>query len=81
MATESNRNLQIVIVPGNGSGEVTCSNWYAWLSSKLKDAGVRCQLRNMPDPITAKESIWLPFMEKGAVFLFIVINRTTQTHR
>ncbi|CAG5132279.1 unnamed protein product [Candidula unifasciata] len=64
MATEGDKNLQIVIVPGNGAGEVTCANWYGWLARKLKDAGIRCQLQNMPDPITAKESIWLPFMEK-----------------
>uniref|UniRef100_A0A671KWV1 Uncharacterized protein n=1 Tax=Sinocyclocheilus anshuiensis TaxID=1608454 RepID=A0A671KWV1_9TELE len=25
---------------------------------------VSCMLKNMPDPVTARESIWLPFMEK-----------------
>uniref|UniRef100_A0A673KRM1 Retinoblastoma binding protein 9 n=1 Tax=Sinocyclocheilus rhinocerous TaxID=307959 RepID=A0A673KRM1_9TELE len=25
---------------------------------------VSCTLKNMPDPVTARESIWLPFMEK-----------------
>lgn len=64
MATEGDKNVQVVIVPGNGAGEVTCANWYGWLARKLKDAGIRCQLQNMPDPVTAKESIWLPFMEK-----------------
>uniref|UniRef100_A0A0B6YAK9 AB hydrolase-1 domain-containing protein n=1 Tax=Arion vulgaris TaxID=1028688 RepID=A0A0B6YAK9_9EUPU len=62
MASET--DIKFVIVPGNGAGEVTCANWYGWISNKLKHAGVQCSLRNMPDPITAKESVWLPFMEK-----------------
>jgi predicted alpha/beta hydrolase family esterase len=64
MASEEDTNVKFVIVPGNGAGEVTCANWYGWISKKLKDAGVTCHLKNMPDPITAKESEWLPFMEK-----------------
>ena len=26
--------------------------------------GFSCELRNMPDPITARRSIWLPFMKE-----------------
>ncbi|KAK3766214.1 hypothetical protein RRG08_017655 [Elysia crispata] len=57
-------NLRFVIVPGNGGGEVTRANWYGWLAKKLEDAGLTCLLRNMPDPVQARESVWLPFMEK-----------------
>ncbi|XP_019399605.1 PREDICTED: putative hydrolase RBBP9 [Crocodylus porosus] len=53
-----------VIVPGNGAGNVEISNWYGWVQKQLeKMPGFQCLLRNMPDPITARESIWLPFME------------------
>ena len=55
---------KIVIVPGNGSGDVTRSNWYAWVNKRLNELdGVSSVLRNMPDPITARRSIWLPFMK------------------
>ncbi|XP_005111079.1 putative hydrolase RBBP9 isoform X2 [Aplysia californica] len=56
--------VRFVIVPGNGAGDVHRANWYGWLFRKLCDAGMECCLENMPDPITARESVWLPFMEK-----------------
>ncbi|NP_001187815.1 serine hydrolase RBBP9 [Ictalurus punctatus] len=56
---------RVVIVPGNGSGDVEHSNWYGWVYKQINQiSGVCCELRNMPDPVTARESIWLPFMEK-----------------
>ncbi|KAK3747316.1 hypothetical protein QZH41_016946 [Actinostola sp. cb2023] len=55
--------MKVVIVPGNGSGDVEESNWYGWLRNKLCKHGVECLLKNMPDPVVARESIWLPFME------------------
>uniref|UniRef100_V9LEH3 Putative hydrolase RBBP9-like protein n=1 Tax=Callorhinchus milii TaxID=7868 RepID=V9LEH3_CALMI len=54
-----------VIVPGNGGGHVEDSNWYGWVNKKLNQVpDFQCLLKNMPDPITAKEKIWLPFMEE-----------------
>uniref|UniRef100_A0A672KS52 Putative hydrolase RBBP9 n=1 Tax=Sinocyclocheilus grahami TaxID=75366 RepID=A0A672KS52_SINGR len=32
--------------------------------ASLEMPDVSCTLKNMPDPVTARESIWLPFMEK-----------------
>ena len=29
-------NVKIVIVPGNGDGDVERSNWYGWLRNKLR---------------------------------------------
>jgi len=29
--------LRIVIVPGNGGGDVERSNWYGWLRDKLRE--------------------------------------------
>ena len=56
--------LQVVILPGNGAGDVYHANWYGWAFKKLnKDNRIDCKLRNMPDPIIASEKVWLPFME------------------
>nr|XP_033793035.1 serine hydrolase RBBP9 isoform X2 [Geotrypetes seraphini] len=52
------------IVPGNGAGNVESCLWYGWTRKRLeKIPNFQCLLRNMPDPITARESQWLPFME------------------
>ena len=54
---------KVAIIPGNGAGDVFHANWYGWLHKKLNQIyGVSCDLQNMPDPITAKERIWIPFM-------------------
>ncbi|KAK7127247.1 hypothetical protein R3I94_018436 [Phoxinus phoxinus] len=54
-----------VIVPGNGAGDVEHCNWYGWANKRINEIpDVSCVLKNMPDPVTARESIWLPFMEK-----------------
>ncbi|XP_035260663.1 serine hydrolase RBBP9 [Anguilla anguilla] len=54
-----------VIVPGNGAGNVEHCNWYGWANKEInKIPGMTCLLKNMPDPVTARESVWLPFMEE-----------------
>lgn len=56
---------KIAIIPGNGAGDVFCANWYGWMHKKLNQiSGVSCDLRNMPDPVIAKETVWLPFMHE-----------------
>uniref|UniRef100_A0A8C5PBW6 RB binding protein 9, serine hydrolase n=1 Tax=Leptobrachium leishanense TaxID=445787 RepID=A0A8C5PBW6_9ANUR len=57
--------VKAVIIPGNGGGNVEEScMWYGWTKRRLdKNTNIQCLLRNMPDPFTARESIWLPFME------------------
>lgn len=56
-------NVRVAIVPGNGSGDIEDANWYGWLKHKLsKVPNVTVAMQNMPDPITARESIWIPFM-------------------
>lgn len=56
---------RVVIVPGNGAGDVYRANWYGWAYKTLnKDPSVECRLENMPDPITARQDIWLPYMQK-----------------
>nr|XP_055074439.1 serine hydrolase RBBP9 [Misgurnus anguillicaudatus] len=54
-----------VILPGNGAGNVEHCNWYGWVKKRINEIlDMSCVLKNMPDPVTARESIWLPFMEK-----------------
>ena len=56
--------VRAVIVPGNGCNKVRSSNWYGWLERRLLQDGrfTEVVLRDMPDPLEAKRSIWLPFM-------------------
>jgi predicted alpha/beta hydrolase family esterase len=55
--------MKVAIIPGNGAGDVFHANWYGWAHKQInKLENVECDLRNMPDPITAREAIWIPFM-------------------
>ena len=57
------QSIKVVIIPGNGAGDVFHANWYGWAHEQIsKFPGVSCDLRNMPDPITARETVWIPFM-------------------
>ncbi|KAA0712508.1 putative hydrolase RBBP9 [Triplophysa tibetana] len=56
---------RVVIVPGNGAGDMEHCNWYGWLKKRINEmSDLSCAMKNMPDPVTARESVWLPFMEK-----------------
>ena len=56
---------RVAVIPGNGCGAIRDSNWYGWLEEQLKRSSVaKCAMDDMPDPLYAKRSIWLPFMEK-----------------
>jgi predicted alpha/beta hydrolase family esterase len=56
--------MKVVIVPGNGGGNVEYCNWYASVRDELScgDGVTSVALRDMPDPVYARESYWLPFM-------------------
>lgn len=73
--------LRAVIVPGNGDGNVRNSNWYAWLEEKLIEDPVfdEVVLRDMPDPVAARRSKWLPFMvdDLGANERTVVIGHSS----
>lgn len=58
--------MHVVIVPGNGAGEVTKANWYGWAQRKIAalDGVTSCDLHNMPDPIVARESVWIPYLKE-----------------
>ena len=47
--------VKAVIIPGNGTGDVSRSNWYGWANRKLDELPeFKSTLRNMPDPMTAR---------------------------
>ncbi|KAG9409495.1 putative hydrolase rbbp9 [Aphanomyces cochlioides] len=51
---------RVLILPGNGCTPVESCNWYGWLAQELRARGCEVVLTDMPDPMTALESIWLP---------------------
>ena len=57
---------RVVIVPGNGipANGIYSSNWYNVPAIQLKAVGLFSEviLYNMPDSITAREEIWVPFL-------------------
>jgi len=38
-------------------------NWYGWLARSIQNPKVEVLVKNMPDPHTARRTIWLPFMK------------------
>jgi len=60
--------LRCVIIPGNGcTGRVADANWYGWLERELRSESQFREVvvpETMPDPVGAKESVWVPFMRE-----------------
>ncbi|CAK8987574.1 unnamed protein product [Durusdinium trenchii] len=55
-----------IIVPGNGCTNAKKSNWYGRAQEELTKTGLFKEVivENMPDPHVARESVWLPFLQK-----------------
>jgi uncharacterized protein len=57
---------KVVIVPGNGCDgsleELRLCNFYGAAEQSLCAAQFDVRLSPMPDPLEAKESVWLPFI-------------------
>lgn len=52
---------KVIIVSGNGCVDVTKANWYSDVQKKLSKAlNVQVLLPQMPDPLVARESVWIP---------------------
>ncbi|KAH9155330.1 hypothetical protein AeRB84_002696 [Aphanomyces euteiches] len=47
---------RVLILPGNGCTPVESCNWYGWLAQELRARS----FDRHADPMTARESIWLP---------------------
>lgn len=60
-----NYDFTLMIIPGNGGGDIKYGNFYYWLYKKLKSqypkANIICE--NMPDPNLAREVFWIPFIK------------------
>ena len=64
-------HLVFMILPGNGCEDILDSNWYSDLKDEIEglfsdDISRKCTVicKDMPDPYVARESIWIPFVEK-----------------
>lgn len=47
---------------GNGGGTGKDA-WYPWLKAELEKLGTVCETPDLPDPVEAKASIWLPYIQ------------------
>ena len=59
----SSSGLKVIIVSGNGcTRPIRTCNWYGWMQDQLTESNLFSDviLQNMPDPVEAKESIWIP---------------------
>ena len=54
--------MNVIFIPGNGGGTVR-DNWFPYLKNELEKLGIEVIARDFPDPIAARENIWLPFLE------------------
>ena len=55
---------KVLIVPGNGGGDMENSNWYRWMKENLQKNGIDVAMSNMPDPVVANKDIWLNFIKE-----------------
>ena len=59
---------RVIILPGNGCPEdsIRECNWYGWMEDELKNSNQFSEviLHDMPDPMEAKETIWIPFIKE-----------------
>ncbi len=55
---------KIVVVSGNGGGDVMRSNWYASVLRELTKALPHIQVivPQMPESVIAPESVWVPYL-------------------
>jgi len=60
---------RVVIVPGNGmAGSLAAlreCNFYGAAEELFTSRGFDARLQPMPDPLRARESVWLPFIKSG----------------
>eukprot|EP00698_Gefionella_okellyi_P003006 TRINITY_DN12833_c0_g1_i1.p1 TRINITY_DN12833_c0_g1~~TRINITY_DN12833_c0_g1_i1.p1 ORF type:complete len:190 (+),score=44.42 TRINITY_DN12833_c0_g1_i1:84-653(+) len=56
-------SVKVVLAPGNGvTRNIKRCMWYGWMKQELQARNIPCVISVYPDPITARETIWLPFM-------------------
>ena len=55
--------IKVIFIPGNGGGGPN-DNWFPYLKEELEKEGVEVVAIQFPDSIIARESYWIPFLEK-----------------
>eukprot|EP01126_Amoeba_proteus_P007232 TRINITY_DN1257_c0_g1_i2.p1 TRINITY_DN1257_c0_g1~~TRINITY_DN1257_c0_g1_i2.p1 ORF type:complete len:147 (+),score=18.67 TRINITY_DN1257_c0_g1_i2:104-544(+) len=62
---KNNGSLRVIILPGNGGSntDIRYANWYNWLAKEIESSySVPVLLTNFPDPLYARENVWIPFV-------------------
>ncbi len=57
------KEIKAMIIPGNGNTDIS-ENWFPYVKKNLEALGMRVIAKNMPDPDLARQSFWVPFIEK-----------------
>lgn len=57
---------KIIFLPGNNGGKepggASHDYWYPWAAREFERRGCTVVLKDFPDPMLARKSIWLPFL-------------------
>lgn len=67
---------KVIIIPGNGTGCIY-SNFYFTLRDSLQLHNISVVAKDMPDGDTARESIWVPFIERMGVDGSVVVGHSS----
>ena len=54
--------MRFIVLPGNGCTNIMRSNWYGWFAQELMKRNIEVVIKDMPDPLVARENIWIPFI-------------------
>ena len=55
--------MKAIFIPGNGGGH-TDKNWFPYLNTELRKLGIEIVAAKFPDPVLARRSYWIPFLER-----------------
>lgn len=53
---------RVILLHGNGGSRGT-DNWFPYIKSELTKLGVTCIAPDLPDPVLARASYWLPYFK------------------
>lgn len=64
MSNLSHRNssARVILIHGNGGGTGS-DHWFPAVQRDLEEAGIECLSPDFPDPVLARASYWLPFLQ------------------
>lgn len=70
-------DVRVLMIHGNGGGTGR-DHWFPWAAEQLTHMGCPVLAPDFPDPIEAKASVWLPYMEVlGAAEDTIIIGHSS----